>query len=288
MTNTQRNSTVIGIVLALILGGGYYYTHRLKKEDDLYKGKNKNLKVEIKKLDDMLAQREKIERDYEALKIMIAQQSKILAQTDNPAITYNYLLKLLKWMKRNINFDFSLSAKKAEDASWNEYIISGNSNFLDVANFIKELEYQRPVLTIEEVTIADNQSEVSDTVQFSVVFKTHFSTEGSPLDTVQEKDVPRYSSSFISFRPRIYETPPDTDIDPSLVRIDKALIVGITPTRVFLRDDRGIIHILSVGDRVAYGYLYSIDPKAEKIVFRLNQYGSPEDKTLFIQKANKQ
>jgi hypothetical protein len=285
MTNTQRNSTAIGIILVLLVGIGYYYSNRQKKEDEVITAKNKVLKEEIGKLDKMLAQREQIERDYEELKIMIAQQTKVLAQTDNPAITYNYLLKILKWMKRNINFDFSLSSKKTQEAKWNEYIISGNSDFIDVTNFIKELEYQRPVLTIEEVTIAYNQTEVSDTVQFSVVFKTHYSEDGAPMESVEEKDVPLYRSSFVSFRPRIYESPPDTDIDPNLIRIDKALVVGITETRAFIRDDRGIIHILSVGDAVAYGYLYAIDVKQEKLIFRINQYGSTEEKTLFMQKT---
>jgi len=285
MTNTQRNTTVISIVLALVLGSGYYIIHRLKKEDDLITGKNKDLKTEIEKFDKMLARKEQVERDYEELKIMLAQQSKILAQTDNPAITYNYLQQLLKWMKHNINFDFSLSAKKAADANWNEYIVTGKTNFIIATNFIKHLEHQRPLLTIEEVTIAETAAQVTDTVQFSVVFKTHFSPDGTEMGTVQQKDIKPYSSSFVSFRPKIYEQPPDTDIDPSLVRIDKALIIGITETRVFIRDERGIIHILSVGDRVAYGYLYSIDPKQDKIVFRINQYGSTEDKTLFMQKA---
>lgn len=285
MTNTQRNSTAIGIILVLVIGFGYYFTHKLKKEDEAIKSKNSVLKTEITKLDKMLAQREEIEREYEDIKIMIAQQTKVLAQADNPAITYNYFLQVLKWMKRNINFDFSLASRKVTEATWHEYVLHGTSHFMDVANFIKELEYQRPVLTIEDVTIAENPSEVSDSVTFSLMLKTHFSPDGIPMETVAEKDVPKYSSPYVSFRAKIYETPPDMEIDPSLVRIDKASVIGITPTRVFLRDDRGIIHILSVGDRVAYGYLYSIDPKQEKIVFRLNQYGSAEDKTLFIQKV---
>lgn len=285
MTNTQRNTTAISIVLVLILGVGYYFMHKYKKEETLIKGKNQELKTEIEKFDKMLANREKIERDYAELQLMIALQSKVMAQTDNPAITYNYLLQLLKWMQRNINFDFALSAKKATDANWNEYIVQGRSNFISAANFIKQLEYQRPVLTIDEVTMAEETSAVSDTVNFSVVFKTHYTPDGISMNTLQEKDVAAYASSFISFRPKIYETPPDTDIDPNLVRIDKAIIVGITESRAFLRDERGIIHILSVGDRVAYGYLYSIDLKQEKIVFRINQYGSAEDKTLFMQKT---
>ena len=286
MTNTQRNTTVIGIVLALILAAGYYYMHKLSKEEALIKGKNSELQVEIDKYDKMLENREKIESDYAELQIMIAQQSKVMAQTDNPAITYNYLLQLLKWMQRNINFDFALSAKKAADANWNEYIVQGRAHFLSAANFIKQLEFQRPVLTIDEVTMAVETSAVSDTVHFSVVFKTHYAPDGIAMSTLEEKKFPAYASNFVSFRPRIYETPPDQDIDPNLVRIDKAIIVGMTESRAFLRDERGIIHILSVGDPVAYGYLYSIDPQLEKLVFRINQYGSTEDKTLFMQKTN--
>jgi len=287
MTNTQRNTTVISIVLALIIGVGYYFMHKLQKEEDLIKGKNQVLKTEIDKFDKMLANRERIERNYAELQIMIAQQSKVMAQTDNPAITYNYLLQLLKWMKRNINFDFALSAKKAADANWNEYVVQGKAPYLSAANFIKQLEYQRPVLTIDEVTMAEDAAAVSDTVQFSVVFKTHYTPDGISMNTLKEKDFPAYASSYVSFRPKIYETPPDMDIDPNLIRIDKAIIVGITESRAFIRDDRGIIHILSVGDPVAYGYLYSINAKLEKLVFRINQYGSTEDKTLFMQKTTK-
>jgi hypothetical protein len=284
MTNTQRNTTVIGIILVLVVGTGYFITSRLKKQDDLIRGKNKELKTEIVKLDEMLAKRAQIEMEYEELMFMISQQSKLIAQADNPAITYNYLLNLLKWMDRNINFDFSLSSKKGEETNWNEYIISGKADYMSAVNMIKSLEYQRPVLTLEEVSFAEYANEICDSVLFSVVFKTHFSPDGTPIGSVEKKDVPAYNSSFVSFRPRIFDKPMDDDVDPSLIRIDKVVIFGITESKVFLRDERGIIHILSVGDPVAYGYVYSINPKLGKIVFRINQYGSTEDKTLFMQK----
>jgi hypothetical protein len=148
---------------------------------------------------------------------------------------------------------------------------------------IKHIEFQRAVLTIEELTVNEFPT-VNDTVSFSFVFKTHVSDDGTQMNIIQPKDVPAYSQSFVSFKPRIYETPPLTDIDPKLLKIDKAMIVGITETRVFLRDDTGLIRILSVGDPVAYGYLYSIDSKQNKIVFRTNQYGTTEDKTMYLQK----
>lgn len=284
MTNTQRNTTVIGVLLTIIIASGYFVTHKLKKEVDSLLIKNKEFTEQIAKFDKLLSMRAKIEADYAELKLMLAQQSKVIAQVDNPAITYNYLLQVLKWMGRNINFDFSLSSNRVSDSSWNEYIISGKSDFRDVSNFIKQLEYQRALLTLEEITIAPNPTDVSDTVSFSLVFKTHFSADGALLDIVQKKDVPAYKPAFVAFRPRIYDNPPDSDIDPSLIRVDKARMIGITESRVFIRDDKGIIHILSVGDRVAYGYLYSINQAQEKVVFKLDQYGSTEDKTFYLEK----
>jgi hypothetical protein len=187
-------------------------------------------------------------------------------------------------MGKNINFDFSSSANAVAGSNSNEYIISGASNFRDAANFIKQLEYQRALLTLEEITIAANTSTVSDSVTFSIVFRTHISPDGSSLDIIKQKDVSPYNQSFVSFRPRIYDITFDNDVDPSLIRIDKAKMIGITESRVFIRDDRGIIHILSVGDRIAYGYLYSINPSQEKVVFKFNQFGSMEDKTLYLEK----
>ncbi|MBM4399150.1 MAG: hypothetical protein FJ041_02315 [Candidatus Cloacimonetes bacterium] len=283
MTNTQRNTTVISVLLALVLASGLFLFNKLRGQYNVVDKKNKDLTAKIVQLDKMLAMKEKIERDYEELKLMLAEQSKVIVQEDNPAITFNYLLQVLKWMKRNINFDFSMSSKKVSDSDWNEYIVSGNSHFMDMVNFIKNIEYQRPLLTIEELSVNESNV-VSDTVMFSFVFKTHIKTDGTAMNLIRQKDVPAFIQSYVVFKPRIYDKPIETDIDPSLLRIDKITIVGITETRVFLRDENGIIHILSVGEPVAYGYLYSIDNKQDKVIFKTNQYGTSEDKILYLQK----
>ena len=284
MTNTQRNTTVICVLMTIVIGSGYFITHQLKKKFDAINKKNVKMAEEIVKFNKILSMQAKIEKDYTELRLMLAQQSKVIAQIDSPAITYNYLLQVLEWMGRNINFDFSLSSIKEPEATWNEYILSGKADFRDVGFFIKELEYQRALLTIEEITLAATPIEVSDSVVFSVVFRTHYSPDGALLDIVQKKDVPPYQPSFVSFRPRIYDTPPDSDVDPSLIKIDKSKVIGITENRVFIRDDRGVISILSVGDRVAYGYLYAINPSEEKVVFKINLFGSSEDRTLYLAK----
>lgn len=284
MTNTQRNTTVISILLLIVAATGLYISRNLSQKVSITKEKNKDLSAKIVQFDKMLAMQEKIERDYAELKLMLAEQSKVIVQEDNPAITFNYLLQILKWMKRNVDFDFSLSSNKVTESNWNEYVISGSGHFKDVVNLIKNLEFQRALLTIEELTVNEYPS-VSDSVNFSFIFKTHVSADGTPMNIIRPKEVPNYTQSYVSFRPRIFETPPDTEIDPRLLKIDKALIVGITETRAFLRDDTGLIRILSVGDPVAYGYLYSIDSKQGKVVFRINQFGASEDKTLYLQKS---
>lgn len=286
MTNTQRNTTVLSVLLTIIIIVGALIVNKQKKQVDTLRTKNSEFVENIAKFDKILAMKDKIDRDYNELKLMLAQQSKVIAQTDTPAITYNYLLQILKWLGHNINFNFSISANKSTDTTWNEYVLSGISDYRLVESFIKQLEYQRVLLTLEEITIDGTTSSISDSVAFSIVFRTHISPDGALVDIIQQKDVPNYKSSFVAFRPRMYNIPSDTDDDPSLVKIDKVKLIGITENRVFLRDDRGLIHILSVGDRVSSGYLYSINPTQEKVVFRLNLFGSTEDKTLYLMREN--
>jgi hypothetical protein len=284
MTNTQRNTTVLAVLLSIIATVGFIAVYKLTKESKVYFDKNTKLNAEIYKYNKLIDMKPKLEQDFAELRLMLANQSKVIAQVDNPASTYRYLLNLLDWINKNIIFDFAMSAASNEGVQYNEYVLSGKADYRDISTFVKNVEYQRALLTIEDVSLAQDPTVMSDSVMFSIVFRTHYSLDGTPLENISRKDVASIGSNFSAFRPRVYETPPDLDIDPDLVRVDKSYIVGITESRVFIRDDLGIIRILAVGDPVAYGYLYSIDPGKEKAVFKLNQYGLTEDKTLYIPK----
>ena len=105
-------------------------------------------------------------------------------------------------------------------------------------------------------------------------------------DTIEESVIPRVYDSFTAFKTRIYDTAPAQEFDPRLLNIDNAQLIGISANKVFIRDENRVIRILSLNDRIAGGYLYSIDPNQGKVTFKVDTYGLWENRTLFINQPN--
>jgi hypothetical protein len=281
MTNTRRNTLVLTALLIVLSGTAYsFYRNLHKKATELIDG-NRTMQKKIEVLERQISNIDSLKFEYEVRKAMVAEQSKVILATDNPTITYEYMLRLLSWMKRSIIFNFAMSDKGKKDTTWNEYVLSGRSNYRDVVELTKNLEHQRAVITIEELAIGSDNVANSDTVSFSLVFRTHFNDGGAEIESLKPKKMP--SKSFYQlFRSRVYDNPPPMEDDPTLVRTDLATLIGIADNRIFLRDHQGVIRILALRDKVMNGYLYSIDAKKSKAVFMLDKYGIPEEHTLFI------
>jgi hypothetical protein len=97
-----------------------------------------------------------LRKTYQLQKELHAQQSKLILEKDDSALTYNYLLKILNWSGLNLVFDFS-PASTAKQANFNEYVISGRSNFRELLTFVNHMENQRALITLEDLSIgADN------------------------------------------------------------------------------------------------------------------------------------
>ncbi len=283
MTNTTRN-TVVLIALLIVLGGVSISVYRkLHKESLALTEENTKTSKKIAVLETQISNIDSLKMEYEIRKAMVAEQSKVILANDNPTITYQYLLRLLSWMKRSTIFNFAMSDKGKKDTTWNEYVISGRSNYRDVVELTKNIEHQRAVLTIEEMAIGSDNVANSDSVSYSIVFRTHFNDGGAEIESLKPKKMPTGNIFYQLFRSRVNPTPTlDEDIDPTLVRIDQATLIGIADNRIFLRDNQGIIRILALRDKVAYGYLYSMDAKNGKAVFKIDKYGIPEEQTLYI------
>ncbi|MCK9309416.1 MAG: hypothetical protein PHH43_05750 [Candidatus Cloacimonetes bacterium] len=282
MTNTTRNTIVLATLL-FILGGISISTYQNlhKKATILIEANDKSSK-KIEVLMSQISNIDSLKMEYEIRKAMITEQSKVILVNDSPTITYQYLLRMLSWMKKNTVFDFAMSDKDKEGTSWNQYIISGRSNYQDIVDLTRNIEYQRALLTIEEIAIGADNVAHSDTVSFSIVFRTHFNSGGVDADGINPKKMPSGNSSYQLFSSRVYDTAmQDDNLDRGLVSIDMATLVGIANNRIFLRDSQGIIRILAPGDKVAYGFLYNVDVKNSKAVFVIDKYGIPEEQTLF-------
>jgi len=287
MKNTLRNTIVLAILFILLGVGAFSMYQNLNKKAKLLTEENKKTAQKIAVLESQISNIDSLKYEYELRKAMLAEQSKVIFINDTPTITYQYLLRLQNWMDRTILFDFAMSDKGKKETSWNEYVISGRSNYRDVYNLTKHLEYQRAVITLEDLAIGSDGVAASDTVSYSLVIRTHFQEGGLELSQLKAKDIKLKSNFYQLFKSHIYEQLPDyMESDPALAAIDKCSLVGITGNRIFLRDDQGVIRILAIRDKVAFGYLYSIDVAKGKATFIIDKYGSPEEHSLFITPPN--
>ena len=160
---------------------------------------------------------------------------------------------------------------------------------MDLVHFTRLLEYQRALLTIEDLTLSAESVAHSDTVSFSMIFRTHFEEDGVPAGQISYKSMTRGVSSYSLFRPKYTETMPEMEErDPRLVDIDTARLIAISEDRAFVRDNRGLIRILSLRDRVLWGYLHKIDHREGAAVFRVNKYGFEENQILYLSKETEE
>lgn len=283
MTNTRRNTIVLSALLVLLAAGSYSLFRSLNKKTIALTSENKDTEKKIAVLETQISNIDSLRWEYETRKAMTAEQSKILLSSDNPTTTYRYLLRMLGWMDRNVIFDFAMSDKGQKETTWNEYVVSGRSNYRDVVEFTKNIEYQRAVITIEELAIGSDGAANSDTVSFSLVLRTHVNDGGLDISEIKPKEKLPSLFFYQLFKSRVFDKPlTDEDIDPNLVRVEQCTLIGIGENQVFLRDSQGVIKILNLKEKVAFGYLDVIDAKQGKVVFKLFKYGVPEEFTLFL------
>lgn len=279
MSNSLRNSIALFILLLIMLSVILAAHNRLAGKTEVLEAENKKTAASIAVLEEQISKIDSLKAEYEMQKMLQAQQSKIIVGKDSSSSTYQYLLRILGWMKHRIPFDFAMSESK-KDTAYREYIVSGRTHYMDLLNITKQIEYQRSVITIEDLSIGIDNTASSDTVAFSMMLRTHFQEGGPEMQDLTQKDVPKPYQGYSLFKSRIYENPPDIEISPDLVEIKSATLIGIAGEKVFVRDSSGIIRILSLGDRVAHGRLFGIDPEKGRVIFKLNIYGLDETHIL--------
>jgi len=290
MTNANRNSLVLFLLLFLMVGGTLFMVNKSGKQTDELLNENSQTAAEIAKLDSQISNIDSLIALFEMRKAMIAEQSKVILKEDSPSTTYLYLLRLMNWMDVNIIYDFAASKISADTESGvNSYVISGRANYLDVANLARYIEYQRALLTIEELSLGSDGVANSDTVSFSMVLNTHYHSSGLDWTDLTPAKITAPLTSYQLFRSLVWDAAQYDEREeqnPNLVDIDNCNLIGIGENRIFVRDSQGIIRILNIRDRVLGGYLYSIDMRDNKAVFKVDKYGLEENQVIYLVKEN--
>ncbi len=287
MTNSSRNTLVLAVLLLLSGLISLGMMRRSTQWLEYRKGENQIVQDQINDFRALVASREDLEYEYQKQMAMVSQQSKVVMDHDDSAVTYDYLLKILRWLDRDLIYDFSLANQ--EPGVYNEYVISGRSNYMDLVHFTRLLEYQRAVLILEDITISSESVAHSDTVGFSMIFRTHYHDNGVPVSEISYKSQTRNVSSYSLFKAKYSESLPELDDQSQrYVNIDNCTLIAISEDRAFLRDNSGLIRILSIQDRVLWGYLHKIDKREGAAIFKVNKYGFEENQILYLTKETEE
>ncbi|MFO8145715.1 MAG: hypothetical protein R6T89_08310 [Candidatus Syntrophosphaera sp.] len=282
MSNATRNTIVLAVLFILLFALWYWQYNAVKVKRDEVLDANIKTMASIDSLKAELSVIDSLRQEYELLEALMHQQSKLVLGEDTTTVTYGYLLDLLSWTGMNINYDFAATDAQGSGAQYHEYVINGETPYRNLLHLANQIEKQRVVMTVEDLSIAGQSPAKEDTITFSMVLHTHYRPGGPALEEISMKTLEGPYLGYHLFRPRVYEEVVPPEVDPALLDIEDATLLGIARGMAFFRDSQSIIRILSKGSPVAWGYLYKVDEKAGKVIFRLDKYGLEEEYTILI------
>jgi len=308
MNYALRNTLILSVLLVLVfVGFRLGNTSSVKKLEEIKVVYENNKK----QLDELLAAHPDIkdhDRFIEALRVLeekVKRDGKLIPQKNDPTITYKYLLDICDNFCPDLKFNFIYNRlSKIEDVDYYTFTIAGTAPVRSFYSFIYQIESQYLLYVIESIKINEEVKDENSTgnVKFTIVLNAYFEElapefedialegEGTELEleeTVTEpEDITfrklKYKNiEYDPFYSRIHAPLPDEE-EEEFLDIYSSGMIGLTPSKVFMKDIIGRIHILELGDRVAYGTLRSINWKEQYAIFRLNEIGINKDTKIYL------
>jgi len=287
MTYAIRNSIVLGILLVLFFVGGLLSNSqsvkRLEKIKNVF-SENRQTLSQLKKNYPDLDKTDKIIASLDEMKKRALEDNKIILKNDNPSQTYQYLIDITETFTPDLNFDFKVAqgGKKGE-LPFNSYTLNGSGNVESLHFFIFQVEYQAPLYIIESIRISETSVALKDTVDFSMKISVFYDKNtGTSISEIPFRSFSYSNLVYNPFYSQIH-TPIDRSEEEKYININTAVIIGLTPDKVFFRDINGLIVTLVPGSRVAYGYLNYINWKQQCAVFKINRIGITQEIKMYLQ-----
>ncbi|HPR17514.1 MAG TPA: hypothetical protein PLD62_04635, partial [Candidatus Cloacimonadota bacterium] len=201
-------------------------------------------------------------QSLEELEKRVKSESRLIAQDNNPTITYAYFLDICENYCPDLKFDFKyVSSGQIESTQFNSYSLIGTGPLTSLYTFIYQLENQFMLYLIDSIRLSGVENEDSyppDYVYFTLVISAFYEE-----NSIQVEDIPfRYlkykNLAYHLFIPRVHAQLPDIH-EQRFLDINKSRMIGLTPDKVFVIDETGRIQVIIPGDKVAYGYLDHIN-----------------------------
>ena len=287
MNYALRNTLILSVLLILVFVGFLLVNNssvtNLNEIKTSYEDNQKQL-------DELLAAHPDIkdqDRFIEALKELekkVKRESKIIPQKNDPTITYQYLLDICDNFCPELKFDFVYNRlSKIEDIDYYTFTITGTAPVRSFYSFMYHIERQYLLYIIESIKINEELEDGISTgdVRFILVLNAYFEETAPELGETPFRKLKYKNIDYDPFYSRIHAPLPDED-EAGFLDINLAGMIGLTPNKVFMKDQLGKIHILELGDRVAYGTLGSINWKEQFAIFQLNEIGITKDRKIYL------
>ncbi len=293
-----RNTIILTVLLVIVIVGFIIANSKyVKQKEELTLQYNKlaeelnYLKIINPDYNDI----ERITEEYQALRREDQKAGKIIPKENNPTLSYLYLLNICDKFCPGLDFEFSLERPgMIGTTSYNSFYLSGEANIYSLYSFIFQIEKNIMFYTIErislsEVIVEEEEEEgivtlIPNMVRFGIMIKAYYEEQIiQTIDNVKLRNLRYKNINYNPFYTRVHE--PRVDIDQEkYLNLDYSQMIGLTPEKVFLRDNNENVLIISPGDKVAYGYLDRINWKEQSAVFKINRVGITIDKILYWSK----
>ncbi len=281
MSYALRNTIVLAAFLAIIFSVGFYLTKVVQP------GEKKKLLTEVVTLNRTIDQRPGVEAELKSaedkladMKSKYAKRFKVIPSNDTTALTYAYLNRVMN-ASGFVKFDMLYQGPTTRPQyGYNAYNLKGETSYTSLFKFIWYLEHARLLYKIGDLSLTgheiyDDSTGLTKTIiPFTMNLQAYYSSVAGVSSEMSGSDPTFYRPVGVglNFLKPLISTQPPPNVR-GLVDVERSDLRAVMSDKVFIVDQNGMGHILSVGDEVYLGYLTKIDPSQNEAEFTLNKGG---------------
>jgi len=279
MSYAIRNTLILLVTLLIIVGLGISYSKffldsKIENLQSSFASKQNDLNSKQNINDQFL----ELNTRYEAALEVMGNYNKILYPSNMPDDVFDFLNRVNQEGGYQINFDYIYS----DSLPNNEYgiirsAVAGFGKYQALTDFVNRIEHSQLLNKVDGLTISPaRQEEDLRMVNFSFNLESYYE-KTSLFDSISTSSIILLDENISTYNPIYPLIQPTIEANfEGLSDVRSSRLIGMTSSRIFLRNQTGRIVSLKIGDRVYLGKLSFIDLENNTATFNLDLGGIAE------------